>query len=289
MPVPGCIASAEAEAAELLSNLGIKEDLHDKQVSNLDGKQKVRVLLAQALFGNPDILLLDEPTNDLDVETIVWLEDFLAGFKNLVLVVSHDRHFLDVVCTHVCDIDFGKIQLHSGNYSFWYQASQLALRQRADKNKKTEDKRKELQRFIERSPAEFDHLILSADWIGRSVQNVRRCDSAGKMAVDRDVVAIDEITDAHFGRHGLTAFVDAAVGSHVRMTVDDSRSQVFPFGVDFDRACGQFDLSADGQNLSVADQDTCLFADPVLRTGPHSSVTKDDVLWSGRFASTERA
>lgn len=145
--------NAEAEAAELLSNLGIKESLHEKQVSSLDGKQKVRVLLAQALFGNPDILLLDEPTNDLDVETISWLEDFLANFKNLVLVVSHDRHFLDSVCTHICDIDFGKIQLHSGNYSFWYQASQLALRQRADKNKKVEDKRKELQAFIERFSA----------------------------------------------------------------------------------------------------------------------------------------
>lgn len=145
--------NADSEAAELLSNLGIAEDLHYKQVSNLDGKQKVRVLLAQALFGNPDILLLDEPTNDLDVETITWLEDFLADFKNLVLVVSHDRHFLDVVCTHVCDIDFAKIQLHTGNYSFWYQASQLALRQRADKNKKTEDKRKELQAFIERFSA----------------------------------------------------------------------------------------------------------------------------------------
>lgn len=145
--------NAEAEAAELLSNLGITEDLHYKQVSNLDSKQKVRVLLAQALFGNPDILLLDEPTNDLDVETITWLEDFLADFKNLVLVVSHDRHFLDVVCTHVCDIDFTKIQLHTGNYSFWYQASQLALRQRADRNKKTEDKRKELQEFIQRFSA----------------------------------------------------------------------------------------------------------------------------------------
>lgn len=145
--------NAESEAAELLSNLGLTEDLHYKQVSNLDSKQKVRVLLAQALFGNPDILLLDEPTNDLDVETITWLEDFLADFKNLVLVVSHDRHFLDVVCTHVCDIDFAKIQLHSGNYSFWYLASQLALRQRADRNKKTEDKRKELQEFILRFSA----------------------------------------------------------------------------------------------------------------------------------------
>ncbi|MEM7660441.1 MAG: ATP-binding cassette domain-containing protein [Bacteroidota bacterium] len=145
--------NAEAEASELLSNLGIKEDLHHKQVSSLDGKEKVRVLLAQALFGNPDILLLDEPTNDLDVETISWLEDFLADFKNLVLVVSHDRHFLDVVCTHICDIDFGKIKLHSGNYSFWYHASQLALRQRADRNKKVSDKRKELQEFIERFSA----------------------------------------------------------------------------------------------------------------------------------------
>ena len=145
--------NAEAEAAELLSNLGISEDLHYKQVSKLDGKQKVRVLLAQALFGNPDILLLDEPTNDLDVETISWLEDFLANFKNLVLVVSHDRHFLDSVCTHICDIDFGKIQFHAGNYTFWYQASQLALRQRADRNKKVEEKRKELQAFIERFSA----------------------------------------------------------------------------------------------------------------------------------------
>ncbi len=145
--------NAESEAAELLSSLGIREDLHYRQVASLDGTQKVRVLLAQALFGNPDILLLDEPTNDLDVETIVWLEDFLAEFKNLVLVVSHDRHFLDVVCTHVCDIDFGKIQLHTGNYSFWYLASQLALRQRADRNKKTDEKRKELQEFIQRFSA----------------------------------------------------------------------------------------------------------------------------------------
>ncbi|MDP5169828.1 MAG: ATP-binding cassette domain-containing protein [Bacteroidia bacterium] len=145
--------NAESEAAELLSSLGITEDSHYKQVASLDSKEKVRVLLAQALFGNPDILLLDEPTNDLDVETIVWLEDFLADFKNLVLVVSHDRHFLDVVCTHVCDIDFGKIQFHTGNYSFWYQASQLALRQRADRNKKTDEKRKELQEFIQRFSA----------------------------------------------------------------------------------------------------------------------------------------
>lgn len=145
--------NAEAEAATLLSNLGITEDHHYRLMNTLTGNQKVRVLLAQALFGNPDILLLDEPTNDLDIETISWLEDFLADFKNTVIVVSHDRHFLDTVCTHVADIDFGKINLHSGNYSFWYQASQLALRQRADRNKKNEEKKKELQDFIARFSA----------------------------------------------------------------------------------------------------------------------------------------
>ncbi len=145
--------NAEAEAAELLSNLGITEDLHYKQMSQLNGNQKVRVLLAQSIFNNPDILLLDEPTNDLDRETIEWLENFLADFKNTAIVVSHDRHFLDAVSTHVCDIDFGKISLHAGNYSFWYQASQLALRQRADRNKKVEEKRKELQEFIQRFSA----------------------------------------------------------------------------------------------------------------------------------------
>ncbi|MEM6261331.1 MAG: ATP-binding cassette domain-containing protein [Bacteroidota bacterium] len=145
--------NAESDAASLLSNLGIPESLHFSQMDQLSGNQKVRVLLAQALFGNPDILLLDEPTNDLDVETITWLEDFLADYRNTVIVVSHDRHFLDAVCTHVADIDFGKINLHTGNYEFWYQTSQLALRQQADRNRKLEDKRKELQSFIERFSA----------------------------------------------------------------------------------------------------------------------------------------
>jgi ATPase subunit of ABC transporter with duplicated ATPase domains len=145
--------NAESDAAGLLSDLGVKEELHGKLMKDLSGKEKVRVLLAQALFGNPDILLLDEPTNDLDVETIGWLENFLADFQNTVIVVSHDRHFLDAVCTHVADIDFGKLQLYTGNYSFWYESSQLALRQRADQNKKVEDKRKELQEFIERFSA----------------------------------------------------------------------------------------------------------------------------------------
>ena len=145
--------NAESDAANMLSGLGIHESLHVKLVKELNGKEKVRVLLAQALFGNPDILLLDEPTNDLDVNTIAWLENFLADFQNTVIVVSHDRHFLDSVCTHIVDIDFSKIQLYTGNYTFWYESSQLALRQRSDQNKKMEDKRKELQEFVERFSA----------------------------------------------------------------------------------------------------------------------------------------
>lgn len=145
--------NAESDAANLLSDLGVAEEHHYKLVSELNGKEKVRVLLAQALFGSPDILLLDEPTNDLDVETINWLEDFLADFQATVIVVSHDRHFLDAVCTHIADIDFNKIQLFTGNYTFWYESSQLALRQRTDQNKKIEDKRKELQEFVARFSA----------------------------------------------------------------------------------------------------------------------------------------
>ena len=145
--------NADSDAAKLLSDLGIPEELHQMQMSQLESGQKVRVLLAQALFGNPDILLLDEPTNHLDVKTCMWLEEFLCDFMNTAVVVSHDRHFLDKVCTHVADIDFGKIQLYTGNYSFWAEASQLALRQRDEANKKVEDKRNELQEFIARFSA----------------------------------------------------------------------------------------------------------------------------------------
>ncbi|MEZ4824941.1 MAG: ATP-binding cassette domain-containing protein [Bacteroidia bacterium] len=145
--------TADSDAAELLSLLGIAEDLHYLQVKELNGPQKVKVLLAQALFGNPDILLLDEPTNDLDAESITWLADFLADFKNTVIVVSHDRYFLDMVCTHVVDIDFGKIRISTGNYSFWYESSQLMARQLADKNKKVEQRKKELLEFIQRFSA----------------------------------------------------------------------------------------------------------------------------------------
>jgi ATPase subunit of ABC transporter with duplicated ATPase domains len=145
--------NADSDAAALLSNLGIKEELHYSLMQDLDGKQKVRVLLAQALFGNPDVLIMDEPTNDLDYETISWLENFLANYNNCVIVVSHDRHFLDAVCTHISDIDFGKINHYSGNYTFWYQSSQLAAKQRAQQNKKAEEKKKELEEFIRRFSA----------------------------------------------------------------------------------------------------------------------------------------
>jgi ATPase subunit of ABC transporter with duplicated ATPase domains len=145
--------NAQSDAAALLSGLGIVEEDHEKLVKQLNGNQKVRVLLAQAIFGNPDILILDEPTNDLDIHTVSWLEDFLLDFKNTVIVVSHDRHFLDTVCTHIVDIDFSAIRLYTGNYSFWYQSSQLALAQRSASNKKAEEKKKELQEFISRFSA----------------------------------------------------------------------------------------------------------------------------------------
>ena len=145
--------NAESDAATLLSNLDISEEHHYTLMKDLDGKQKVRVLLAQALFGNPDVLIMDEPTNDLDYETIQWLEHFLANYDNTVIVVSHDRHFLDAVCTHISDVDFGKINHFSGNYTFWYESSQLAAKQRAQQNKKAEEKKKELEEFIARFSA----------------------------------------------------------------------------------------------------------------------------------------
>ncbi|MEG1026734.1 ABC-F family ATP-binding cassette domain-containing protein [Flavobacterium plurextorum] len=145
--------NADSDAASMLSNLGINEEHHYTLMGDMEGKMKVRVLLAQALFGNPDVLIMDEPTNDLDFETIAWLENFLANYENTVIVVSHDRHFLDAVCTHISDIDFGKINHYSGNYTFWYESSQLAAKQRAQQNKKAEEKKQELEEFIRRFSA----------------------------------------------------------------------------------------------------------------------------------------
>ncbi|MGC1514308.1 MAG: ABC-F family ATP-binding cassette domain-containing protein [Maribacter sp.] len=166
--------NADSNAAALLSNLGITEDYHYTLMSELDSKLKVRVLLAQALFGNPDVLIMDEPTNDLDYETISWLENFLADYENTVIVVSHDRHFLDTVCTDIGDIDFGKLNLYSGNYTFWYESSQLAARQRAQQNKKAEEKAKELQEFIMRFSAN----------VAKSKQATSRKKMLSKLKVD---------------------------------------------------------------------------------------------------------
>ena len=166
--------NAESDAAILLSGLGIKEDKHQMLMGDLSGKEKVRVMLAQALFGNPDNLLLDEPTNDLDMDTVTWLEEYLSNFEHTVLVVSHDRHFLDSVCTHTVDIDFGKVNLFAGNYSFWYESSQLALRQQQNQKAKAEEKRKELEEFIRRFSAN----------VAKSKQTTRRKKMLEKLNVD---------------------------------------------------------------------------------------------------------
>lgn len=195
--------NAESDAAGLLSGLGIKEDMHYSMMKDLNGKEKVRVLLAQALFGNPDNLLLDEPTNDLDLETVLWLENYLSNFQNTVIVVSHDRHFLDNVCTDVVDIDYGKIRAFSGNYTFWYESSQLALRQAANANKKAEEKRKELQEFIQRFSAN----------VAKSKQTTSR-----KKMLDK--LKIEEIEPSTRRYPGIIFQQERATGDRV-LTVDN--------------------------------------------------------------------
>ncbi|MEK6509015.1 ABC-F family ATP-binding cassette domain-containing protein [Myroides sp. C4067] len=204
--------NAESAAATMLSNLGISEDFHYTPMAEMDAKLKVRVLLAQALFGNPDVLIMDEPTNDLDFETIAWLENFLAHYENTVLVVSHDRHFLDAVCTHVSDIDFGKINHYSGNYTFWYESSQLAAKQRAQQNKKAEEKKAELEEFIRRFSAN----------VAKSKQATSRKKMIDKLKLDdikpssRRYPAIIFDTDREAGDQilnieGLSASIDGEV------------------------------------------------------------------------------
>lgn len=200
---------ADSDAAAMLSNLGIKEDLHYTLMKDVDGKQKVRVLIAQALFGNPDVLIMDEPTNDLDYETISWLENFLANYDNCVIVVSHDRHFLDAVCTHISDIDFGKINHFSGNYTFWYESSQLAARQHAQQNKKAEDKKKELEEFIRRFSA---NVAKSKQATSRkkmieklNIADIKRSSRRYPAIIfERDRVAGDQILNIE----GLSASID---------------------------------------------------------------------------------
>lgn len=204
--------NADSDAAAMLSNLGIREELHYTLMADLDGKQHVRVLIAQALFGNPDVLIMDEPTNDLDYETINWLENFLANYENCVIVVSHDRHFLDAVCTHISDIDHNKITHYSGNYTFWYESSQLAARQRAQQNKKTEEKKKELQEFIARFSA---NVAKSKQATSRKKMidrlNIEEIKPSSRrypgIIFDRDREAGDQI----FNTRGLTASQEGEV------------------------------------------------------------------------------
>jgi len=204
--------NADSDAAAMLSNLGIKEDYHYTLMGDLDGKQKIRVLLAQALFGNPDVLIMDEPTNDLDYETIAWLENFLANYDNCVIVVSHDRHFLDAVCTHISDIDFGKITHFSGNYTFWYESSQLAARQHAQQNKKAEDKKKELEEFIRRfsaNVAKSKQATSRKKMIDKlNIEDIRRTSRRYPAIIfERDREAGDQILSVE----GLTATLDGEV------------------------------------------------------------------------------
>ncbi len=204
--------NADSNAASMLSNLGIKEEFHYTLMADLDGKQKVRVLLAQALFGNPDVLIMDEPTNDLDYETISWLENFLANYDNCVIVVSHDRHFLDAVCTHISDIDFGKINHYSGNYTFWYESSQLAARQHAQQNKKAEEKKKELEEFIRRFSA---NVAKSKQATSRkkmieklNIADIRRTSRRYPAIIfERDREAGDQILNIN----GLSASIDGEI------------------------------------------------------------------------------
>ena len=204
--------NADSDAAAMLSNLGIKDDVHYTLMADLDGKQKVRVLLAQALFGNPDVLIMDEPTNDLDYETLSWLENFLANYDNCVIVVSHDRHFLDAVCTHISDIDFGKITHFSGNYTFWYESSQLAARQHAQQNKKAEEKKKELEEFIRRfsaNVAKSKQATSRKKMIDKlNIEDIRRTSRRYPAIIfERDREAGDQILNVE----GLTASLDGEI------------------------------------------------------------------------------
>ncbi|MCI6278615.1 MAG: ATP-binding cassette domain-containing protein [Porphyromonas sp.] len=217
--------NAESDAAQLLSGLGVPEALHYELMANLSGKQKVRVLLARALFGKPDNLLLDEPTNDLDLDTVSWLENYLQDFENTVLVVSHDRHFLDSVCTHTVDIDFNKVQIYAGNYSFWYESSQLALKQMQQQNKKAEEKKKELEEFIRRFSAN----------VAKSKQTTSRKKMLEKLN-------IDEIKPSSRRYPGIIFTPDREVGNKIlevkgltatAPAVDGSGEQVLFQNLDF--------------------------------------------------------
>ena len=248
--------NAESSAAALLSNLGISENLHYTLMKDVDAKLKVRILLAQSLFGNPDVLIMDEPTNDLDYETILWLENFLANFDNCIIVVSHDRHFLDSVCTHISDIDFNKISHYSGNYTFWYESSQLALRQRTQQNKKAEEKKKELQEFIARFSA--------------NVAKSKQATSRKKMI---DKLNIEEIKPSSRRYPAIIFDRDRVAGDQI-LNIDD-----LSFSLDNTKLFDKIDI-----NIAKGDKVVVFSKDSRATTAFHEIINSNENKYLGKFS-----
>jgi ATPase subunit of ABC transporter with duplicated ATPase domains len=248
--------NAESSAAALLSNLGISENFHYSLMKDVDAKLKVRILLAQSLFGNPDVLIMDEPTNDLDYETIQWLENFLANFDNCIIVVSHDRHFLDSVCTHISDIDFNKISHYSGNYTFWYESSQLALRQRTQQNKKAEEKKKELQEFIARFSA--------------NVAKSKQATSRKKMI---DKLNIEEIKPSSRRYPAIIFDRDRVAGDQI-LNIDD-----LSFSLDNSKLFDKIDI-----NIAKGDKVVVFSKDSRATTAFYEIINSNENKYSGKFS-----
>ena len=248
--------NAESSAAALLSNLGISENFHYTLMKDIDAKLKVRILLAQSLFGNPDVLIMDEPTNDLDYETILWLENFLANFDNCIIVVSHDRHFLDSVCTHISDIDFNKISHYSGNYTFWYESSQLALRQRTQQNKKAEEKKKELQEFIARFSA--------------NVAKSKQATSRKKMI---DKLNIEEIKPSSRRYPAIIFDRDRVAGDQI-LNIDD-----LSFSLDNTKLFDKIDI-----NIAKGDKVVVFSKDSRATTAFHEIINSNENKYLGKFS-----
>lgn len=283
--------NADSDAASMLSNLGIGEEHHYTLMGDLEGKMKVRVLLAQALFGNPDVLIMDEPTNDLDFETIAWLENFLANYENTVIVVSHDRHFLDAVCTHISDIDFGKINHYSGNYTFWYESSQLAAKQRAQQNKKAEEKKQELEEFIRRFSAN----------VAKSKQATSRKKMISKLNIseikpssrrypaiifDQDREAGDQILNVE----GLSASVDGELlfkDVHLNMAKGD---KIVLFSKDSRATTAFYEILNGNQNADSGTFDWGITTNQAYLPAENHSFFENDlslVDWLRQYAKTE--
>ncbi|MBP1225155.1 ABC-F family ATP-binding cassette domain-containing protein [Flavobacterium sp. 1355] len=283
--------NADSDAAAMLSNLGINEEHHYTLMGDMEGKMKVRVLLAQALFGNPDLLIMDEPTNDLDFETIAWLENFLANYENTVIVVSHDRHFLDAVCTHISDIDFGKINHYSGNYTFWYESSQLAAKQRAQQNKKAEEKKQELEEFIRRFSAN----------VAKSKQATSRKKMISKLNIseikpssrrypaiifDQDREAGDQILNVE----GLAASVDGEIlfkDVHLNMAKGD---KIVLFSKDSRATTAFYEILNNNQKADAGTFDWGITTNQAYLPAENHSFFENDLTlvdWLRQYAKTE--